>query len=212
MDSLDGLLWTLVLVGVAAFLVVEAAVAFVAFRRRPSVAAAAAEAGTTTPRPSRLVEAVWMLTPALLLFGLVGWSSRVLGHDVGTASGEPEVTVHVTGRGFAWEVAYEVPGPDGAPRLVDAGYNQVHLPVGRTARIVLHSADRVHGFWVPQLRLKRDAIPGRDTTIRVRPMEVGEFNIVCATLCGDQHYAMRGFVHVESVEAFERWLKEQEDT
>lgn len=201
--SLDGLLWTLVLVGVAAFVIVEAAVALVAFRRRPVAEAPAVR------RPSRLLEAVWMLTPAVLLFGLVGWSSRVLGHDVGIPNGEPEVTVHVTGRGFAWEVAYEVPGPDGTPVLVDAGYNRVHLPVGRAARIVLHSADRVHGFWVPQLRLKSDAVPGQETVVRVRPLEAGEFNIVCATLCGDQHYAMRGFVHVESPEAFAAWLAEQ---
>lgn len=196
-NSLDGLLWTLVLLGSAAFLAVEAVVAWVAFRRK------------TLPQPSRAFEAVWMLTPAVLLVGLVGWSAHVLGGKVGAGTGEPAVVVHVTGEGFAWKIAYEVPGADGAAKLVDAGFNQVHLPVGRPARIVLASADRVHGFWVPQLRVKQDAIPGASTDVRVQPMEEGEFNIVCATLCGDQHYAMRGFVHVESPEAFEQWLAAQ---
>ena len=207
-ESLDGLLWTLVLVGVAAFLVVEAAVAWAAFRRRGAVAASVTPG---EPTPSRAFEAAWMLTPAIILVGLVGWSSQVLGRDVGAAAGEPDVTVHVTGEGFAWKVQYAVPGEDGGTTLVDAGYNQLHLPVGRSARIVLDSKDRVHGFWVPQLRLKQDAIPGYPVSVRLQPLETGEFNIVCATLCGDQHYAMRGFVHVESPEAFETWLASQVD-
>ena len=200
-ESLDTLLWTLVLVGVAAFVLVEIAVALAAFRRRAPAPGA---------RPTRMFEAAWMLTPALLLLGLVGWSSQVLGHDVAAAAGEPDLTVHVTGRGFAWEIAYEKPGPDGTAVLVDAGYNQLHLPVGKNARIVLHSADRVHGFWVPQLRVKQDAVPGQEVSVRMRPMETGELNIVCATLCGDQHYAMRGFVHVEPQDAFDTWLAQQE--
>lgn len=199
-NSFNSLLWTLVLVGSAAFLVVEAAVAFVAFRRR------------RTPQlehPSRMFEAVWMLTPAVLLVGLVGWSAHILGGENGVGAGEPAVVVHVTGEGFAWKIAYEVTGADGTVGLVDAGFNQVHLPVGRPAKIVLASADLVHGFWVPQLRVKQDAIPGTTTSVRVQPMEAGEFNIVCATLCGDQHYAMRGFIHVESAEEFEQWLAAQ---
>lgn len=197
---MNGLLWTLVLVGSAAFLAVEALVAVVAFRRRKTAEA---------PLPSRTFEAVWMLTPAVLLVGLVGWSAHVLGGRVGAAPGEPQVTVHVAGEGFAWKVSYEVKDEDGSTRLVDAGYNSVHLPVGRPARIVLESKDRVHGFWVPQLRVKQDAIPGHAADVHLQPLEVGEFNIVCATLCGDQHYAMRGFVHVEAPEEFEKWLAAQ---
>lgn len=189
------------LVGSAAFLAVEGLVAVVAFRRRRAV-----DVSVDAPLPSRTFEAVWMLTPAVLLVGLVGWSAHVLGGRVGAVPGEPEVTVHVAGKGFAWHVSYEVKAEDGSTRLVDAGYNRVHLPVGRPARIVLVSEDRVHGFWVPQLRVKQDALPGHPVDVRVQPLEQGEFNIVCATLCGDQHYAMRGFVQVEPVEDFEQWL------
>lgn len=194
--SLDGLMWVLVGFFVGLFLVVQGLVAFVAFRR-----------GSTK---SRAFDAVWMMTPALLLLGLVGWSHRVLGSDARLAAGEPEVIVHVTGRAFAWKVQYEIPGETG---LVDAGWNHVHLPEGKTAKIVLTSEDIVHGFWVPQFRLKADAKPGVAESVVVRPMELGEFNIVCATLCGDQHYAMRGFVHVEPVAVFDAWLaKEREDS
>lgn len=199
-ESLDGLLWTLVLVGAIAFLLVEAAVAFVAFRRRKNPEFAPSSIG---------FEAVWMLTPAVLLIGLVAWSAQVLGGDVGDGAGEPAVTVHVTGKGFAWVVEYEVPAEQGGTKRVDGGFNRIHLPVGKPARLVLHSADRVHGFWVPQLRVKKDAIPGMETPVVLQPSEEGEFNIVCATLCGDQHYAMRGFIEVQSGEEFEAWLAKQ---
>ena len=185
--SMDGLLWILVGFFVGLFAVVQTLVALVAFRR-----------GTLR---NRAFEAAWMMTPAILLVGLVFWSHRVLGSDARLAAEEPDVVVHVTGRTYAWKVQYEVRG-----ELLDAGWNHVHLPVGKTARIVLASEDIVHGFWVPQFRIKADAKPGVSETVTVRPMEEGEFNIVCATLCGDQHYAMRGFVHVEPVDSFEAWL------
>lgn len=199
-QSLDGLLWTLVIVGAVAFVVVEAVVAFVAFRSRRN--------SELSPRTIGF-EAIWMLTPAVLLIGLVGWSARVLGGGVGDGSGEPAVVVHVTGKGFAWVVEYEVPDEKGGTRRVDAGFNRIHLPVGKPAKIVLASADRVHGFWVPQLRVKADAVPGIETPVLVTPKEEGELNIVCATLCGDQHYAMRGFIEVEPAEEFTAWLAKQ---
>lgn len=192
-------LWTWILAGVAGFLVVEAVVLWAALRWRAD--------GDGVPS-RRGLEIAWLVTPAVILLGLVAWSASVLGGDVrASGTGElPALRVHVTGMMFRWEIRHEIPGADGAVTTVET-LNQLHLPVGETAEIVLTSGDVAHTFWVPQFRVKQDAVPGTTHVIRIRPMETGEFNIVCAELCGNSHYAMRGFVHVETAEKFEAWKK-----
>jgi cytochrome c oxidase subunit II len=181
---------------VVAFLLVEALVAWSAFHR---------PVGEPRPTPglSRRQEVVWMLTPALILFGLVGWTGTVLGRDVHGTPGEPDLTVHVVGHQFYWALTYEMGG-----KTVEVANNQLHLPLGKLAKIRLDSADVVHGFWVPQFRVKQTVVPGSTGMVWMQPMEPGEFNIVCAELCGNSHFAMRGFVHVDSPEEFAKWLAE----
>lgn len=185
---------------VVAFVLVEAAVAWQAFRRRPDAP------GPLKSFSRRRVEAAWMLTPALILVSLLLWTSNVLGRDVRNVPSDPDLTVRVTAHQYYWQLRYEIPGADGKTREVEVAPNQLHLPEGKVARIELSSADVVHGFWVPQFSIKETAIPGSTHEIWMKPGETGAFNIVCAELCGNSHYAMRGFVHVESPEAFEKWL------
>lgn len=194
-------LWSWILAGVAGFLVVEAGVVWAAVRWR-------AEKDGASSR--RALEIAWLATPAVILLGLVAWSASVLGSDVRAAgAGEkPALTVHVTGMMFRWEIRHEIAGADGQITTIET-LNQLHLPAGKTAEIVIESGDVAHTFWVPQFRIKQDAVPGARHVVRIRPMETGEFNIVCAELCGNSHYAMRGFVHVESAEKFEAWTRAQ---
>ena len=53
-----------------------------------------------------------------------------------------------------------------------------------------------HSFWVPQLRFKQDAVPGLDVKVHFTPREVGQYEIACAELCGQQHYKMRSYMLV----------------
>ena len=193
----SGTIRVIVAGSVVAFLVVEALVAWHAFRGRDDV-----------PLPGfsrRRLEAVWMLTPAVILLSLIVWTGTVLGRDVRNVPSDTDLTVHVTGHAFYWQLRYEIAG-----REIEVANNQLHLPQGKVARVVLDSADVVHGFWVPQFRIKETIAPGHTGTIWMQPMEAGEFNIVCAELCGNSHYAMRGFVHVESPEEFQKWLASAE--
>ena len=129
-----------------------------------------------------------MLTPAVILIGLLLWTSRVLGHDIHDVSGTPDLVVKVTGHRYYWEIRYQRPNGE-----IETTSNQLHLPQGKLARIEVSSADVVHGFWVPELGLKESVAPGAPHVLQVRPQEAGEFNIVCAELCGESHFAMRGF-------------------
>ncbi len=83
------------------------------------------------------------------------------------------------------------------------------IPVNRPIRVVLRTKDVTHGFFVPQLRVKQDAVPGLSIPIHFTATRAGEYEIACAELCGMQHYKMRGRLLVMSEPAFEDWLRQR---
>ncbi|MCI0558739.1 MAG: hypothetical protein MN733_09605, partial [Nitrososphaera sp.] len=107
---------------------------------------------------------------------------------------------------FAWNIRYA--GPD---NLFDSPddiltINQLHLPVDQTVLIHLKSKDVLHSFFVPQFRMKQDAVPGITGRIWVSVTKAGNYEIACAELCGIGHYRMRGFLTVETSQDFQGWL------
>jgi cytochrome c oxidase subunit II len=114
-----------------------------------------------------------------------------------------EVVVEVAGMQYAWIFTY--PGTD-----IVSG--ELHLPVGRKARINLTANDVIHAFWVPQLRMKQDAVPGQATHMEFKPNQVGEYPIVCAELCGAYHGGMRAQMFVQTPEDYAAWLIESQET
>ncbi|QUJ69941.1 cytochrome c oxidase subunit II (plasmid) [Photobacterium sp. GJ3] len=86
---------------------------------------------------------------------------------------------------------------------------ELHLPLYAPYKILLRSKDVLHDFNVPQFRAKMDLVPGSVTHFWVRPTERGQFDILCAELCGVGHFNMRGRVIVEDEAEFGRWLAAQ---
>ena len=80
------------------------------------------------------------------------------------------------------------------------------LPKDRPVEFRINTKDVIHSFWVPEFRLKSDAVPGLTTKIRLTPNRVGNWQVVCAELCGLGHATMRNQVHVLPRAAFDRWL------
>jgi cytochrome c oxidase subunit II len=80
------------------------------------------------------------------------------------------------------------------------------LPVNRPIEFKIQTKDVIHSFWVPQFRLKSDAVPGLTTAIRLTPNKVGRFEVVCAELCGLGHSTMRQFVRVLPASEFNSWV------
>ena len=87
--------------------------------------------------------------------------------------------------------------------------NDLHLPVNEEILLDLKSADVLHSFFLPNLRVKQDAVPGMKIPVWFRATETGTFDLVCAELCGWGHYKMKGRVTVESREDFDKWLEEK---
>jgi cytochrome c oxidase subunit 2 len=111
----------------------------------------------------------------------------------------PDVVVSVTGIQYAWLFNYPESG-------VIAG--ELHVPVGKDVLLNISAQDVIHSFWVPQFRLKQDAIPGKDTQLRFVATKVGEYPVYCAELCGSYHGAMRTQVIVHTEEEYASWLAE----
>jgi cytochrome c oxidase subunit II len=118
------------------------------------------------------------------------------------ADPDAPITVQAAGMQYAWIFTY----PDSG---VVAG--ELHLPLNRSVDLQISATDVIHAFWVPEFRLKQDAVPGRGTSLRFTPNKLGEYPVICAELCGAYHGAMKSIAVVETPEAFNAWIDSQKE-
>ena len=147
------------------------------------------------------LEVIWVTIPFVLVSALAiyGW---VVLDDIEAKQKDPLI-VNVTGQQFAWRFDYPEDGKVKSTGLV--------LPKDRPVEFNVRTDDVLHDFWVPQFRLKTDAVPDLTTKIRVTPSRLGTYDVVCAELCGIGHSTMRQTVRVVPQEEFDAWLaKEQQ--
>ena len=86
---------------------------------------------------------------------------------------------------------------------------ELHLQIDKPVKFLLRSIDVIHNFYVPEFRAKMDMVPGLITYYWVTPTKTGEYEILCAELCGTGHYAMFGTVIVEEESDYTNWLAQQ---
>jgi cytochrome c oxidase subunit 2 len=108
--------------------------------------------------------------------------------------------VEVTGQQFAWSFHYPAEN-------VTSGV--LALPVHQTTELKLNAKDVIHSFWVPQWRVKEDAVPGIETHVVVTPTKEGTYTLICTELCGLGHALMRAQVFVYSQSGFQKWLADE---
>jgi cytochrome c oxidase subunit II len=119
---------------------------------------------------------------------------------IGDTSKPPEFVVNAAGMQYAWLFTY--PGTE----VIAA---ELHVPIDREVLVNISANDVIHAFWVPEFRLKQDAVPGRQTEVRFVANRLGEYPLICAELCGAYHGAMKTKVVVESQADFDTWLQTQ---
>lgn len=107
---------------------------------------------------------------------------------------------------FAWNIRYA--GVDNQFGTEDdiTTINDMHVPVNRPVHVALKSKDVIHSFFLPNFRIKQDALPNVVTRLGFEAKEEGRFDIACAEHCGLGHYRMRGIMTVESESAFNEWF------
>jgi cytochrome c oxidase subunit II len=177
--------------------------------------AAKREGPATFIHGSHTLEVIWTVIPAVLLLFLAIYQMNAWA-DVKMRRPMMPPTVEVVGRQFEWRLRY--PGRDGELGTPDDLFlvNDLHVPVNEEVLIQLKSMDVLHSFFLPNLRIKQDAVPGMKIPVWFKATETGQFDIVCAELCGWGHYKMKGRITIEPREDFEAWLerkyREQEAT
>lgn len=122
---------------------------------------------------------------------------------------KPDQTIRIRGRQFVWEITH--PGPDGRLDTADdiKTFNQLTIPVHQKIVFELQAEDVIHSLWIPNLRLKQDAVPGRTIRGWFETMQTGTYPIACAELCGSGHGTMQGQLHVMDFADYQKWLAEQ---
>lgn len=121
----------------------------------------------------------------------------------------PDVVVQVSGKQFNWDMTY--PGPDNEFETDDdlTLENELHVPINAVVHIRLTSQDVIHSFFVPQLRLKQDALPNRFINVWFEATKAGRYEIPCAELCGFGHSEMRGYLNVHEQTDYDAWVQER---
>jgi len=190
------------------------------------------------------LELIWTTIPAITLTVLVVFGLKHWFLITGDAPKE-SVVVEVTGHQFAWEIRY--PGKDGVLGKVDyrkynqpsgnivavdfddpaslddihVGGTEMHVPVGRPVKLVIHAQDVIHDVGLVHFRMKMDAVPGIPTTMWFTPKyttaqmkeRTGNANFVyeisCDQICGKGHFSMRGIITVDTEEDYRVWMATQ---
>ncbi|MBI4788887.1 MAG: cytochrome c oxidase subunit II [Chloroflexi bacterium] len=229
-SDIDSLFYLVLFATGIAFVLTEAAliIFLVRYRHREGRQA-------TFIHSNRRLEIGWTVVAGVSFFSLALIQQGTWSFIKGSSPPEDQsVLVEVTSRQFEWHVRY--PGPDrqfgrvdsarissNNPLGVDAAdpagqddiiapVNSLHVPVNQNILILLRSRDQafkevIHSFFVPQLRLKQDALPGQTTKVWFNATQTGSYEIACAELCGLGHYRMRAALTVETREQFEAWLQ-----
>lgn len=165
----------------------------IAFRRKPGETGDGDYFhGNTT------LEIMWTVVPlgVVLYFAVVGAGYL---RDI-TAPEANELVVEVTGSQWNWRFDY----PD-----FSISSPELNLPKDRQVVLEISSIDVIHSFWVPEFRVKQDAVPGMVFPLRITPTETGTFVVRCAEICGTDHAYMLADVNVMEHEAFEAWVQAQ---
>jgi cytochrome c oxidase subunit 2 len=158
---------------------------------------------------NKTIEAVWTVIPAGILVMLT-FMSKSVWDFVKHTNPPSDVNLLITASQFNWEVRY--PGLDGKLETGDDVVlnNEMHVPLGRPTHIMLRSKDVIHSFFLPNMRLKQDAVPGLTIPVWFEPTKAGNYEIGCAELCGFGHYTMHGILTVHPAEEYKAWLEQAE--
>jgi cytochrome c oxidase subunit 2 len=199
-DSLFYLIYYIT--GATFILVTVAMIAFLIMYRRREGRRAIYSHGNTS------LEIIWTVVPAIILI-VLSFMSQATWAKIKAHVPPSDFTVRVTAKQFNWEMLY--PGPDGKFGTADDLLleNQLHVPAGKVVHAVLTSKDVIHSFFLPNLRLKQDTVPGREIVAWFEATKPGQYELPCAELCGFGHSGMKGWLYVHTPEDYAKWVQEK---
>ncbi len=201
-DDIDGLFYFIYYLTGGAFILVTVlmVVFLIAYRHKEGRRAVYSHGNTA-------LEITWTVVPTIILFAL-SFVSAATWANIKIKAPPSDFEVKVAGKQFNWEITY--PGPDGKFGTKDDFKvdNEMHVPVNKVIRVRLTATDVIHSFFLPNLRIKQDAVPGRESLVWFEAIKTGKYELPCAELCGFGHSGMLGWLYVDTPEDYEKWEKE----
>jgi cytochrome c oxidase subunit II len=143
-----------------------------------------------------MLEFLWILIPSLVVVAIFFYGWRVYTDQRISVAGATEV--HVNARQWMYEIKY----PDGRTAI-----NEIRVPAGKPVKFILSASDVLHGFYLPDFRVKMDMIPGRVTTLWVQPDRPGSYQIYCTVYCGTGHSNMLARLIVMTPREYTEWAE-----
>ncbi len=142
------------------------------------------------------LEITWSVIPLILVIIVFGWGYN--GYLNLTTAPDDAYEIRVVGKSWLWEFHY------------DTGFvsvNELHVPANQPVKLILSSDDVIHSLFIPEFRVKMDALPNRYTSLWFEATEPGEMTIYCTEYCGSAHSNMLADLYVHSQEDFQTWLE-----
>jgi cytochrome c oxidase subunit II len=144
------------------------------------------------------LEIIWVTIPFLIVTALAVYAAVVLAQ---IEKKKPnELQVRAIGQQFTWTFEYT----QGGKKFIA---DQLYLPINRPVYVKINTKDVLHSFWVPAYRLKEDAVPGQTDHVRFTPDRLGNYQVVCAELCGAGHATMRVKTAVVTPQVYQKWVQ-----
>jgi cytochrome c oxidase subunit II len=207
--SIDTLFYVIMWMVTVVFVLTEGLLVYFVFRysRRGE------ERGIYT-HGNHTLELVWTAIPSLLLIFVAfsqmkTWATVKMNFPEEGPYTSEKPLMYVYGSQFDWRVRYpDAQGNFEGADVIEVPYD-IYVPEDVPVVLRLQSRDVLHSFFVPRFRLKQDAVPGMSIPVWFEATEAGDYDLICAELCGWGHYKMAGRIHVLPRDDFERWLAEQ---
>jgi cytochrome c oxidase subunit 2 len=203
--DIDFIFWVITWITGIAFVIVEVGLVWfiLKYRARPGQKAHYTHGNARA-------EVIWTAISAVtvVILGIMsnGVWVKIKGRD-SAPPGSTEIALH--GKQFEWVVTY--PGLDAQLGTADdfKVLKQLHLVVDRPVKANLTAEDVIHSFFIPEFRIKQDAVPGMNIEVWFQPTKTGEYELACAELCGHGHYSMRARVFVHTQADYDAWVAER---
>jgi cytochrome c oxidase subunit 2 len=186
----DALFWFLVAVAVFFTTLVFILVVYFGLKYRRRSAAVPPPVHSSTALEMFFIGS--LLALAMLLFF---WGARIYTYIYRIP--KDAIEVFVVGKQWMWKIKHS----NGAREI-----NELHVPLNRPVKLLISSQDVIHSFFIPDFRIKQDAVPGRYTATWFQATKLGTYHLFCAQYCGTAHSHMVGQVIVMKPEDYEAWL------
>jgi cytochrome c oxidase subunit 2 len=165
------------------------------------------------------IEIFYTVVPLILVLGFFAYTARDQA-AIETDPGNPDVTISVFGKRWAWDFNYvkenvysagvqaeDLQKGDGS--IDESKLPVLYLPIDKKIQVDIESRDVIHSFWIIDFLYKKDMIPGKTNHLYFTPTELGTFQGKCAELCGEYHSLMLFTVKVVSQEDYEKYITAQ---